>query len=201
MYYPVQVAGALLSMGDAHAVQGDSELDGTGVETSITGKFKISVIKGADLTPAQKVQNFPLGETNDAFIVHGFTANDYLETYTDKPSDIYSNSAIDPAMANAYNNTRTFLMALMLETDGRFMPETQLGKQGKKGLRKNSALRDSDWENERGCQGHMSAALCLCRNGQLCDTKKFINHRKEGRKGIMRTSDNYTNIHVDVAKA
>ena len=41
MYYPVEVAGALLSMGDAHAAQGDSELDGTGIETSLTGKFKI----------------------------------------------------------------------------------------------------------------------------------------------------------------
>ena len=71
MYYPVQVAGGLLSMGDAHAAQGDSELDGTGVETSVTGKFKISVIKAADLTESQKVQDFPLGETEDHFIVHG----------------------------------------------------------------------------------------------------------------------------------
>ena len=30
MYYPVQVAGALLSAGDTHAAMGDSELDGTG---------------------------------------------------------------------------------------------------------------------------------------------------------------------------
>lgn len=71
MYYPVQVEGALLSMGDAHAAQGDSELDGTGVETSVTGSFKISVIKAADLTDAQKVQNFPLGETDTEYIVHG----------------------------------------------------------------------------------------------------------------------------------
>jgi hypothetical protein len=49
----------------------DSELDGTGVETSVTGTFKISVIKAQDLTAAQKVQNFPLGETKDHFIVHG----------------------------------------------------------------------------------------------------------------------------------
>ena len=56
MYYPVEVAGALLSMGDAHAAQGDSELDGTGVETSITGDFKITVIKQADFSKAQKVQ-------------------------------------------------------------------------------------------------------------------------------------------------
>ena len=71
MYYPVQVEGALLSMGDAHAAQADSELDGTGVETSVTGTFKISVIKAADLTPAQQEQDFPLGETEDHFIVHG----------------------------------------------------------------------------------------------------------------------------------
>jgi acetamidase/formamidase len=38
LYLPVQVAGALLSMGDAHTAQADSELDGTGVETSINGK-------------------------------------------------------------------------------------------------------------------------------------------------------------------
>lgn len=37
LYLPVQVAGALLSMGDAHTAQGDSELDGTGIETSING--------------------------------------------------------------------------------------------------------------------------------------------------------------------
>lgn len=35
MYYPVEVAGALFSAGDAHAAQGDSELDGTGIETSV----------------------------------------------------------------------------------------------------------------------------------------------------------------------
>ena len=37
LYLPVEVAGALLSMGDAHTAQGDSELDGTGIETSING--------------------------------------------------------------------------------------------------------------------------------------------------------------------
>lgn len=71
MYYPVEVAGALISMGDAHAAQGDSELDGTGIETSITGKFKFTVIKKADLTGAMDALDFPLGETKDAWIVHG----------------------------------------------------------------------------------------------------------------------------------
>jgi acetamidase/formamidase len=70
MYYPVEVARGLLSMGDAHAAQGDSELDGTGIETSITGKFKISLIKVADFDDAMKVQDFPLGETDTEWIVH-----------------------------------------------------------------------------------------------------------------------------------
>ena len=112
MYYPVQVPGGMLSMGDAHAAQADSELDGTGVETSITGTFKISVIKAADLTPAQQMQNFPLGETSEEYIVHGFTETDYLETFAESPGDIYGTSSLDPAMANAYQQTRKFLMAM-----------------------------------------------------------------------------------------
>ncbi|KAL7511295.1 hypothetical protein ACHAXN_008209 [Cyclotella atomus] len=110
MYYPVEVAGALLSMGDAHTAQGDSELDGTGIETSVTGDFKITVIKAADFNGWQKVLDFPLGETKDSFIVHGFTETDYLDTYEDNPSDIYGASSIDKAMMNAYTQTRKFLM-------------------------------------------------------------------------------------------
>ena len=72
MYYPVEVEGALISMGDAHAAQGDSELDGTGIETSLTGTFKLTVIKQADFTASQRVLDFPLGETETDFIVHGF---------------------------------------------------------------------------------------------------------------------------------
>lgn len=34
-----------------------------------------------------------------------------METYAENPSDIYGNSAIDPAMANTYMQTRKFLMA------------------------------------------------------------------------------------------
>lgn len=111
MYYPVEVAGALLSMGDAHTAQGDSELDGTGIETSITGDFKITVIKASDFEPWHEVLDFPLGETEDEYIVHGFTATDYLETFADNPGDIYGASSIDAAMKNAYTQTRKFMMA------------------------------------------------------------------------------------------
>jgi hypothetical protein len=91
--------------------QGDSELDGTGIETSLTGRFKISVIKQADFEPWQEVLDFPLGETADEYIVHGFTETDYLATFPDDPSQIYGASSIDKAMMNAYTQTRKFLMA------------------------------------------------------------------------------------------
>jgi acetamidase/formamidase len=111
MYYPVEVAGGLLSMGDAHTAQGDSELDGTGIETSLTGTFKLTVIKKADFSASQEALNFPLGETSSHWIIHGFTETDYLETYFDNPGDIYSNSNIDAAAKNAFTQTRKFLMA------------------------------------------------------------------------------------------
>merc|ERR1711920_179572 len=111
MYYPVEVPGALLSMGDAHMAQGDSELDGTGIETSITGKFKITVIKKAEFVPWMGKLDFPLGETKNSFIVHSFTEKDYLETYKDNPGEIYGASSIDKAMMNTYTQTREFVMA------------------------------------------------------------------------------------------
>jgi acetamidase/formamidase len=55
-YSLLQVAGALLSMGDAHIAQGDSEFDGTGIETSITGKFKITLHKKGSLPKIVKVR-------------------------------------------------------------------------------------------------------------------------------------------------
>mmetsp|Transcript_3233 Transcript_3233/g.4901 ORF Transcript_3233/g.4901 Transcript_3233/m.4901 type:complete len:480 (+) Transcript_3233:426-1865(+) len=111
MYYPVAVAGALLSMGDAHTAQGDSELDGTGIETSITGDFKLTLVKADDFEDWHEVIDFPLGETETEYIVHGFTETNYLETFAENPSDIYGASSIDKAMKNCYTQTRKFVMA------------------------------------------------------------------------------------------
>ena len=97
--------------------QGDSELDGTGIETSITGDFKITLIKAADLEPWQQGLDFPMGETMTHWIVHSFTEIDYLETYAANPGDIYGASSIDDAMKNCYTQTRKFLMAKYGLTD------------------------------------------------------------------------------------
>jgi acetamidase/formamidase len=46
LHLPVRVAGALLSAGDAHAVQGDGEICGTGVETNCTLRLGVELVKG-----------------------------------------------------------------------------------------------------------------------------------------------------------
>jgi acetamidase/formamidase len=65
----VQVAGALLSMGDAHTAQGDSELDGTAVETSVNGKLKLTLHKKDSLPKPVSDLTFPLVETDEHYVV------------------------------------------------------------------------------------------------------------------------------------
>ena len=49
VYLPVFRAGALLYLGDAHALQGDGELNGDALETSMDIEFKVKVIKDASI--------------------------------------------------------------------------------------------------------------------------------------------------------
>ena len=79
MYYPVAVEGALLSLGDPHAAQGDSELAGTAIETSLTGKLQVTVHKQGDL-PDTILEDlyYPLLETDEEYVVHGFSYANYL---------------------------------------------------------------------------------------------------------------------------
>ena len=46
---PVEVEGALLSLGDTHAAQGDGEVCGTGVESAIDLTLRVELIKNAPL--------------------------------------------------------------------------------------------------------------------------------------------------------
>ena len=65
------------------------QLDGTAIQTSITGKFKITVHKKASFSlPWQPILDFPLGETADTWIIHGFTFTDYLAEFAANPGDI-----------------------------------------------------------------------------------------------------------------
>lgn len=112
MYYPIAVEGALLSAGDPHAAQGDSELAGTAIETSMTGVIQVVLHKAADLEGTiVEGLDFPLLETDDEWVVHGFSYPNYLEELGEAAqSDIYSKSSIDGAMRDAFRKMRTFLM-------------------------------------------------------------------------------------------
>jgi acetamidase/formamidase len=45
LYLPVHVPGALLAVGDGHAAQGDGEVDGSALETSVAGTLQLIVRK------------------------------------------------------------------------------------------------------------------------------------------------------------
>lgn len=62
VYFPVEVDGALLQMGDIHASMGDGELTGTGIEVQGDIMVRVSLIKNFEL-------NYPVVETNDSWYV------------------------------------------------------------------------------------------------------------------------------------
>jgi acetamidase/formamidase len=64
LYLPVHVPGALLSIGDGHALQGDGEVTGTALETSLRGTFELRVLKGRRL-------RWPRAETPTHYIAMG----------------------------------------------------------------------------------------------------------------------------------
>lgn len=62
--FPVAVPGALFFLGDCHAIQGDGEIVGTGVETAMEVELRVSVVK------AQR-QRWPRGENDTAIFTLG----------------------------------------------------------------------------------------------------------------------------------
>jgi amidase len=60
VYFPVFVPGGLIHVGDGHAVQGDGEIVGTGIEISFDVQFSVRLLKG-------QRSGWPRGE-NDGYI-------------------------------------------------------------------------------------------------------------------------------------
>jgi acetamidase/formamidase/AraC-like DNA-binding protein len=112
VYLPVNVPGALLSVGDPHLSQGDGEVSGTAIECSLTGVFRVVLHKRQDLASSVLADvTYPLIETKDAWIVHGFSYSNYLvELGEAAQSDIYKKSSLDLAMRDAFRKARRFLM-------------------------------------------------------------------------------------------
>mmetsp|Transcript_21532 Transcript_21532/g.31851 ORF Transcript_21532/g.31851 Transcript_21532/m.31851 type:complete len:575 (+) Transcript_21532:337-2061(+) len=110
MYYKVEVPGALVVVGDTHAAQGDSELAGTAMETSMTTQLRITLHKKDNLPKKVATLDWPLLETSDYYVVHGFAYKNYLDELED-PSNIFREGAsIDAAMTDCFIKTRDWLM-------------------------------------------------------------------------------------------
>ena len=114
MYYPVAVPGAFFSVGDPHAAQGDSELGGTAIETSLTGDFEFVLHKENDLggTILEGLSH-PLLETDSQWSVYGFTFPNYLaELGPDAQTEVARHASLNGAMRDAFRKMRRFLMTV-----------------------------------------------------------------------------------------
>jgi acetamidase/formamidase/AraC-like DNA-binding protein len=112
VYLPVSVPGALLSVGDPHATQGDGELGGTAIECSMTGTFQLILHKKADLAGRAFADlTYPLIETETDWVLTGFSHPNYLAEFGAKgQSEVYAKSSLDLAMKDAFRKMRRFLM-------------------------------------------------------------------------------------------
>jgi acetamidase/formamidase len=68
LYLPVHTAGALLSMGDGHGMQGDGEVTLTALETSLRGTVQVTVRKDLRLL-------WPRAETPSHYITMGLSTD------------------------------------------------------------------------------------------------------------------------------
>ena len=82
LYLPVHAPGALLSMGDGHAMQGDGEVSLTALETSLRGTVQVTVRKGKRL-------NWPRAETPTHYIAMG------LHTDLDEAARLATREMVD----------------------------------------------------------------------------------------------------------
>ncbi|NPV25440.1 acetamidase/formamidase family protein [Bradyrhizobium aeschynomenes] len=112
VYLPVAVPGALLSVGDPHATQGDGELGGTAIECSMTGTFQVILHKKSRLSGQPFADlSYPLIETETDWVLTGFSHPNYLAEFgAQGQSEVYNTSSLDLAMKDAFRKMRRFLM-------------------------------------------------------------------------------------------
>ena len=89
LFVPVHVPGALLSIGDGHAMQGDGEATGTALETSLRGTVQVTVRKGQRLA-------WPRAETPTHYISMG------LHTDLDEAAKLAVREMIDFLVAEKH---------------------------------------------------------------------------------------------------
>ncbi|AJP58012.1 AraC family transcriptional regulator [Pandoraea vervacti] len=120
VFLKVAVPGALLSIGDPHAAQGDAELGGTAIECSLTGNLQLILHKKATIEANAPYADltYPLVETATEWIIHGFSSPNHLAELGQKAqSQIYMKSTLDSALRDAFLKARRFLMQVKRLTE------------------------------------------------------------------------------------
>ncbi|WP_072395153.1 acetamidase/formamidase family protein [Hyphomicrobium sp. CS1GBMeth3] len=113
LFLPVAVEGALLSIGDGHFAQSDGEINGTGLECSLTGDVRLTLHKrhASTTIPCLRGLAAPLIETESHWVIQSFSYPNYLrELGLNAQSDVYARSTVDLALRSAYRQARRFLM-------------------------------------------------------------------------------------------
>ncbi|WP_428416422.1 acetamidase/formamidase family protein [Methylibium sp.] len=112
LFLPVSVEGALFSVGDPHASQGDGEVCGTAIECSLTGSFQLVLHKRAQIADGFLADlNHPFLDAEDAWVVQGFSfANHLAELGPQAQTQVYQKSSLDLAMRDAFRKARRYLM-------------------------------------------------------------------------------------------
>lgn len=112
LYLPVAVDGALLSIGDGHFSQGDGEINGTGLEMSLTGTIRVRLHKADQPSPPHlRGLSTPLIETPEAWVIQSFSFENHLRDLgRTAQSDVYTRSSVDHALRNAFRQARRFVM-------------------------------------------------------------------------------------------
>ncbi len=112
IYLPVSVPGALLSIGDPHASQGDAEVCGTAIECSLTGIIQVVLHKKGEFDHKPFADlSAPIIETPTEWVLLGFSHPNYLSELGDKAqSKVYETASLDLAMKDAFRKMRRFLM-------------------------------------------------------------------------------------------
>ena len=88
LYLPVFQAGALLTIGDGHALQADGEITGQGFETSMEVEFTVDLIRNVDLI-RHDLLDHPWADNDEYIMVSGIgrSLNDSIQLATGGLSD------------------------------------------------------------------------------------------------------------------
>ena len=125
LFLPVFRRGGLLSIGDGHSAQGDGEVDGTAIETSMNGTIQIILRKDLFLI-------FPFAETPTHIVIMGFgrTLDDAFEMavkqtvywlqkfagFKEEDAYVFASLAVNFRITQAVNNPQKGVHGMVLKS-------------------------------------------------------------------------------------